>query len=92
MKSLQLRVREIQSLAVIEIAKLILDFPVAKGKLTFVPQLQSAISIKPQIISCGGYNADVLKALNQDPSRQGGIQYPFRSERVDVKKLVRGPS
>ena len=61
-----------------------------KGEFTLISQLQAAISVKPKIISRGGCIADVLKALDRYPVRQGGIQYPFSSERVDIKKLLCG--
>ena len=66
--------------------------PCSESKLTFIAHLQTAVSVKAQIVSCDGCNADVLKALHQDPNCQGGIQYAFGWERVDVQNLVCGPS
>ena len=53
------------------------DMPVVKGKLNLVSQLQSAVGTGAQKLGCGGRNADVLKALDQDPERHAGIQYAF---------------
>ena len=71
LKSLHLRFFEGQSLVDVEVAKLPRYVPVVKVELTINAQLQTALSVKPQILSCGGCNVDVLKALEQVPSRQG---------------------
>ena len=46
------------------------EVTVVKGDLTFFAHLQSTGSVKPQIISCGGRNSDVLNASDQNPSRK----------------------
>ena len=92
MKSFYLQFWEVQILVDIENTRLHRDIPVKKAELTPISQLQSVISVKPQVISCGGCSVDVLKALDQDPVRQDGSQYPFSSEPVDIKKVVCGAS
>ena len=72
-KSLHLLFWEGQSLVDVEVARVPRDIPIMKRELTLIPQLQSAISVKGQIISCGGCSADVLKALDQEPVRQGAF-------------------
>ena len=91
-KSPNLRFLESQCLVVIDIAKLPRNVPGVTGKLTLFAQLQSSISVKHQIISCGRCSADISKAPYQNPDRLGGSQYPFTSELVDVGKFVCGPS
>ena len=56
--------------------------------MNLISKLQPAVGTIPQLMSCGGGNADVLKALYQDLGRQAGIQYPFCCEPIDIKKLM----
>ena len=60
-----------------EMSTILRDIPVVKGKLNLISQFRSALGTRTQILSCGGYNADVLKAFDQDPDRKGVIQYHF---------------
>ena len=39
--------------------------------MALIAQLQSAVSMRPQIVSFGGCNEEFLTALDQDPNRQG---------------------
>ena len=68
------------------------DIPVVTGDLKKISHFQSAVGTGPQIISFGGCNAGVLKALDRDPDRQVGIQNPFCIEPFDMKKLMYEPS
>ena len=81
-----------QSLVDVKDAKLPPQVHVVIDELTLTAQLQSAISVKPQLISCDVCNMDVLNAQVQDPNRPDAIQYPVSSKLVDVKEIVGGPS
>ena len=54
------------------------DVPVMKGNVSMVGQLLSVVSMGPAIVSCGGADSDFMKALDRDPTRKAGVQYPFR--------------
>ena len=87
-----MRFWELRSLVDVEIARLPRDVSVVTGKLTLIAQKHSAVCVTPQIVSCSACNAEILKTLNQDPNRLWGFWYAFSSERLEVKKLVCGPS
>ena len=74
-----------------ELSSIPRDIPVVEGELNLVSQLQSART-SPQVILCGGCNADVLKSLDHDPDRQAGIQKLSCFEPIDIKKLMYEPS
>ena len=92
-KNLHLRFWELRSLVDVEIARLPRDFSVVTGKLTLIAQKHSAVCMTPQIVPCSACNAEILKALDQDPNRPWGFWSAFSPERPEVKKLlVCGPS
>ena len=57
-----------------------------------VGQLLSVVLRGPTIVCCGGADSDFIKALNRDPTRKTGVQYPFISNPVQVEKLLHKPS
>ena len=43
-------------------------------------------------LCCGGADSDFIKALDRDPTRKAGVQYPFCLSPVQVEKLMHKPS
>ena len=68
------------------------DLPVVKGNVSMVGQLLSVVSANPIIVCCGGTDSDFIKALDRDPTRNAGVQYPFCLSPVQVEKLMHKPS
>ena len=68
------------------------DVPVVKGNVSMVGQLLSVVSKGPTIVCCGGADSDFIKALDKDPTRKAGVQYPFCLSPVQVEKLMHKPS
>ena len=68
------------------------DVPVVKGNVSMVGQLLSVVSMGPTIVCCGGADSDFIKALDKDPTRKAGVQYPFSLNPVQVEKLMLRPS
>ena len=68
------------------------DVPVVKGNVAMVGQLLSVVSTDPTIVCCGGADSDFNKALEKDPTRKAGVQYPFSLNPVQVGKLMHKPS
>ena len=66
--------------------------PVVKGNVSMVGQLLSVVSTNPTIVCCGGADSDFIKALDRDPTRKAGVQYPFCLSPVQVEKLMHKPS
>ena len=61
--------------------------PVVKGELNSISQMQFAVANHPQLHTVG-CNNDFLKALDQDPDRQAGVQYPVCLYPIDIRKLT----
>ena len=68
------------------------DVPLVKGNVSMVGQLLSVVSRSPMIVCCGGADSDFIKALDKDPTRKAGPQYPFCLNSVQVEKLMHKPS
>ena len=68
------------------------DVPVVKGNVSVVGQLLSVVSGSPTIVCCGGANSYFIKALDRDPTRKTGVQYPFCLNSVQVEMLMHKPS
>ena len=68
------------------------DAPVVKGNASMVARLLSVVSTVPTIVCCGGADSGFNKALDRDPTRNAGVQYPFRLSSVQVEKLMHKPS
>ena len=68
------------------------DVPVVKGNLAMVGQLLSVVSTDPTIVCCGGADSYFFKALDRDPTRKAGVQYPFCLSPVQVEKLMHKPN
>ena len=68
------------------------DVPVVKGNVSMVAQLLSVVSTGPTIVCCGGADSDFNKALDRDPTRKSGVQYPSTLSSVRVEKLMLQPS
>ena len=68
------------------------DVPVVKGNVSMVGQLLSVVSMGPTIVCCGGADSDFIKALDKDPTRKAGVQYPLCLSPVQVEKLMHKPS
>ena len=68
------------------------DVAVVKGNVSMVGQLLSVVSGNPTIVCCGGADSDFIKALDRDPTRKAGVQYPFCLSPVQVEKLMHKPS
>ena len=68
------------------------NVPVVKGNVSMVGQLLSVVSMGPTIVCCGGADSDFIKALDRDPTRKAGVQYPFSLNPVQVEKLMHKPS
>ena len=68
------------------------DVPVVKGNVSMVGQLLSVVSTDPTSVCCGGADSDFIKALDRDPTRKAGVQYPFGLSPVQVEKLMHKPS
>ena len=66
--------------------------PVVKCIVPMVGQLLNVVSMAPTIVLCGGAESDFIKALDRDPTRKAGVQYPFSSKSVQVEKLMHKPS
>ena len=64
------------------------DVPVVKGNVSTVGQLLLVVSTGPTIVCCGGAKNDFIKALDRDPTRKAGVQYPFSLNPVQVDKLM----
>ena len=65
---------------------------VVKIELSLISEIYWAVGTRAEILSLGGCRADVLKALDQDPDRKCGFQYPFCLEPIDIKRLMYEPS
>ena len=68
------------------------DVPVVEGNVSMVGQLLSVVSMGPTIVCCGGADSDFNKALDRDPTRKAGVQYPFSLNPVQVENLMHQPS
>ena len=68
------------------------DVPVVQGYVSMVDQLLSVVSTDPTIVCCGGADSDFVKALDRDPTRKAGVQYPFCLSPLQVEKLMHKPS
>ena len=68
------------------------DVPLVKGNVSMVGQLLSDVSTDPTIVCCGGADSDFIEALDRDPTRKAGLQYPFCLNPVQVEKLMHKPS
>ena len=68
------------------------DVPVVKSNVSTVGQLLSVESTGPTIVCCGGADSDFIKALDRDPTRKAGVQYPFSLNPVQVETLMHKPS
>ena len=68
------------------------DIPVVKGNVSMVGQLLSVVWTDPTIVCCGGGVSDSIKALDRDPTRKAGVQYPFCLKSVQVENLMHKPS
>ena len=68
------------------------DVPVVKGNVSLVGQLLSVVSTDPTIVCCEGADSDFITALDRDPMRKAGVQYPFHLSPVQVEKLMHKPS
>ena len=68
------------------------DVPVVKGNVSIVGQLLSVVSANPTIVCCGCADSDFIKALDRDPTRKAGVQYPFCLSPVQVEKLMHKPN
>ena len=66
--------------------------PVVKGNVSMAGQLLSVVSMSPTIVCCGGADNGFIKALDRDPTRKAGVQYPFCLNPVQVEKLMHKPS
>ena len=68
------------------------DNPVVKGSVPMGGQLLSVVSRKSTIVCCGGADSDFIEALDREPTRKAGEQYPFCLNSVQVEKLMHKPS
>ena len=68
------------------------DIQVVKGELNLIWKLQSAVGTRAEILFCRGCHADVLKTLDEDRDRKGGIHYPFFVKPIENRKLIFYPS
>ena len=68
------------------------DVPVVKGNVSMVGQLLSAVSTDPTIVCCGGADSNFIKALDRDPTRKAGVQYPFCLIPVQVERMMHKPN
>ena len=91
-RSLSLCFWEGKNLVMIALTHCSRDFPVVKGNVSLVGQLLSVVSANPTIVCCGGADSDFIKALDRDPTRKAGVQYPFHLSSVQVEKLMHKPS
>ena len=64
------------------------DVPVVKGNVSLIGQLLIVVSAHPTIVCYGGADNDLIKALDRDPTRKVGVQYPFNLNPVQVEKLM----
>ena len=64
------------------------DTPVVNGNVSMVVQLLSVMSTGPTIVFCGGTDIGFIKAPENDPTRQAGVQYPFTLSSVQKEKLM----
>ena len=64
------------------------DVPVVKGNVSLIGQVLSVVSAVPTIVCCGGADSDFIKALDRDPTRKAGVQYPFNLNPVQAEKLM----
>ena len=91
-RSLSLCFWEGKNLAMMALTHCGRDVPVVKGNVSMVGQLLSVVSMAPTIVCCGGADSDFIKALDEDPTRKAGVQYPFSLYPVQVEKLMHKPS
>ena len=68
------------------------DLPVVKGNVSTVGQLLNVVSTNPTSVCCGGADTNFIKALDRDPTRKAGVQYPFWLSPVRLEKLMHKPS
>ena len=87
-RSLGLCLQEGKNLVMIALARCSRDFPVVKGIVKMVAQLLSVVSTCPTIFCSGGADKDFIKALDRDPTRKSGVQYPLTFSPVQLEKLM----
>ena len=80
-----------KNLVMMALIHCIRDVPEVKGNVSLVGQLLSVLSMGPTIVRCGGADSDFIKALDRDPTRKVGVQYPFSLNPVQVEKLMHNP-
>ena len=68
------------------------DIPIVKGNVLMIGYLLSVVSMVPTINSCGGADIRFVKALDRNPMRKNGLQYPFNLSAFQVEKLMHKPS
>ena len=68
------------------------DVPLVKGIVSMVGELLCVVSTAPIFVCCGGADSNFIKALDRDPTRKAGVQYPFSLNPVQVEKLLHKPS
>ena len=91
-RSLSLCFWEGKNLVMMALTNCSRDVPVVKGNVSMIGQLLSVVSMGPTIVRCGGADSDLIKALDRDPTRKAGVQYPFSLNPVQVEKLMHKPS
>ena len=64
------------------------DVPAVKGSVSMVRQLLSVVLAGPTNVCCGGADSELIKALDRDPTRKAGVQYPFSLNSVQVERLM----
>ena len=57
-----------------------------------VVQLLNVVTTGSTVVCCGGADSSFIKALDRDPTRKAGVQYPFTLSSVQVEKLMQKPS
>ena len=91
-RSLSLRFWEGKNLVMMALTHCGRDVPVVNSNVSKVVQLLSVASANPTIVCCGGADSDFIKALDRDPTRKAGVQYPFCLSPVQVEKLMHKPN
>ena len=91
-RSLSLCFWERKNLVMMALTHCSRNVPVVKGNVSMVGQLLSIVSANPTIVCCGGADSNFIKALDRDPTRKAGVQYPFRLSPVQVEKRMHKPS
>ena len=91
-RSLSLCFWEGKNLVMMALTQCSRDVPMLKGNVSMVGQLLSVASTDPTMVCCGGADSDFIKALDRDPTRKAGVQYPFCLSPVQVEKLMHKPS